>query len=118
MSLGWLFNVEVWKHVSIPFVAGLVGWATNWVAIKLTFQPIEFVGIRPFLGWQGIIPSKAGKMAAIFAESTMFRLGTLGEIFRHMDPDKMADHVTGVISLPLKYLQQRTFGHFLLLGFS
>ena len=89
MSFEWLMSLDFWKHVSIPFVAGLVGWATNWVAIKLTFQPIEFVGLRPFLGWQGIIPSKAGKMAAIFAESTMFRLGTLGEIFRQMDPDKM-----------------------------
>jgi hypothetical protein len=97
MSFAWLSSVEFWKHLSIPFVAGVVGWATNWVAIKLTFQPIEFVGIRPFLGWQGIIPSKAGKMAAIFAESTMFRLGTLGEIFRHMDPDKMAEHITLVI---------------------
>jgi len=92
-----LLDLEFWKHVSIPFVAAVVGWATNWVAIKLTFQPLDFVGARPFLGWQGIIPSKAGKMAAIFAESTMFRLGTLEEIFRHMDPDKMAEHITRVI---------------------
>jgi uncharacterized membrane protein YheB (UPF0754 family) len=92
-----LTDIEFWKHASIPFVAAVVGWATNWVAIKLTFYPLEFRGLRPFLGWQGIIPSKAGKMAAIFAESTMFRLGTLGEIFRHMDPDKMADHITSVI---------------------
>ena len=92
-----LRDLEFWKHVSIPFVAGVVGWATNWVAIKLTFQPLEFRGIRPYLGWQGIIPSKAGKMAGIFAESTMFRLGTLGEIFRHMDPEAMADHISEVI---------------------
>ncbi len=92
-----LLDIDFWKHVSIPFVAAVVGWATNWVAIKLTFQPLEFRGIKPYLGWQGIIPSKAGKMAAIFAESTMFRLGTLGEIFRHMDPEKMADHITAMI---------------------
>lgn len=92
-----LLDLETWKYISIPFVAAVVGWATNWVAIKLTFLPLEFRGVRPFLGWQGIIPSKAGKMAAIFAESTMFRLGTLSEIFRHMDPDRMADHITGVI---------------------
>ncbi|MGB5162041.1 MAG: hypothetical protein WBP10_18260 [Thermoanaerobaculia bacterium] len=92
-----LRDLDFWKHVSIPFVAGIVGWATNWVAIKLTFLPLEFRGIRPYLGWQGIIPSKAGKMAGIFAESTMFRLGTLGEIFRHMDPEAMADHISEVI---------------------
>ena len=89
-----LSSVELWKYLSIPFVAAIVGWGTNWVAIKLTFLPLEFKGIRPFLGWQGIIPSKAGKMAATFADSTMFRLGTLEEIFRQMDPEAMADHIS------------------------
>lgn len=97
-----LRSADFWKHVSIPFVAAVVGWATNWVAVKLTFLPLEYRGIRPFLGWQGIIPSKAGKMAAIFAESTMFRLGTLGEIFRHMDPGVMAAHITGVVDRRLE----------------
>ena len=77
-----LFNPEFWKHLSIPVVAALVGWSTNWVAIRLTFQPLEFVGLRPYLGWQGIIPSKAGKMARIFVDKTMFRLGTLEEVFQ------------------------------------
>ena len=95
--MDFFLGLEFWKHVSIPFVAGIVGWATNWVAIKLTFLPLEFRGWRPWLGWQGIIPSKAGKMAGIFAESTMFRLGTLGEIFQHMDPGAMADHIAAVV---------------------
>ncbi len=92
-----LTSAELWKYVSIPFVAAIVGWLTNWVAIRLTFEPLEFRGWRPWLGWQGIIPSKAGKMAAIFAESTMFRLGTLGEIFRHMEPDRMAAHIAAYV---------------------
>lgn len=95
--MDFFLDLDFWKHASIPFVAGIVGWATNWVAIKLTFLPLEFRGWRPWLGWQGIIPSKAGKMAGIFAESTMFRLGTLAEIFQHMDPDAMADHITAVV---------------------
>lgn len=82
-----------WKYASIPVVAALVGWGTNWVAIRLTFYPLEFVGIRPFLGWQGIIPSKAGRMAGIFVDSTMSRLGTVDEVFEEMDPDKIAGHV-------------------------
>ena len=92
-----LYNPEFWKHVSIPFVAGFIGWVTNWVAIKLTFKPLEFVGIRPLLGWQGIIPSKAGKMAEIFVDKTMFRLGTLKELFLSMEPDLIADHIARVM---------------------
>ena len=97
MGLELLGNAEFWKHLSIPFVAAVVGWATNWVAIKLTFYPLEFRGLPPIFGWQGIIPSKAGKMAATFAESTMFRLGTLKEIFHQMDPTAMAEHISGEI---------------------
>jgi len=88
-----LRNPEFWKHVSIPFVAGLIGWITNWVAIKLTFKPHEFFGIRPYLGWQGIIPSKAGKMAEIFVDKTMFRLGTLEELFLSMEPELISEHI-------------------------
>ncbi len=92
-----LTNPEFWKHVSIPFVAGIIGWVTNWVAIQLTFKPLEFVGLRPYLGWQGIIPSKAGKMAEIFVDKTMFRLGTLKELFLSMEPDLISSHISRVM---------------------
>ena len=88
-----LSDPETWKHASIPFVAALVGWGTNWVAIKLTFYPVEHMGWRPFPGWQGIIPSKAEKMGATFVDTTMHRLGSLGEVFDEMEPDKIAAHI-------------------------
>ncbi len=97
-----IYNPEFWKHLSIPFVAGLIGWVTNWVAIKLTFKPLEFVGVRPFLGWQGIIPSKAAKMASIFVDKTMFRLGTLEELFHSMEPDLIADHISRIMDRRLE----------------
>ncbi|MCP4205315.1 MAG: DUF445 family protein [bacterium] len=97
-----IYNPEFWKHLSIPFVAGLIGWVTNWVAIKLTFKPLEFVGLRPFLGWQGIIPSKATKMASIFVDKTMFRLGTLEELFHSMEPDLIADHISKIMDRRLE----------------
>lgn len=92
-SLPYLQDPETWKYASIPVVAAVVGWATNWVAVKMTFQPLEFVGWRPIFGWQGIIPSKAVKMARTFVDSTMSRLGTLQDVFDEMEPGKMADHV-------------------------
>ncbi len=89
---------ELWRYLSIPLVAAFVGWATNWVAIQMTFWPVRFVGLRPFLGWQGIIPSKAAKMASIFVDSTMVRLGTLHDVFERMDPDRIAQHVASELS--------------------
>lgn len=93
-----LTDPDFWRHASIPVVAAVVGWATNWVAIWMTFQPLRFVGVRPFFGWQGIIPAKAGKMAAIFVDSTMARLGTLSEVFERMDPAVIAEHVSATVA--------------------
>ncbi|MEE8525789.1 MAG: hypothetical protein V3T72_17765 [Thermoanaerobaculia bacterium] len=89
---------DFWRHASIPVVAGLVGWGTNWAAIQLTFYPVSFVGRRPYLGWQGIIPSKAEKMAAIFVDSTMSRLGTLSELFQQMQPAEVGDQIVRVMT--------------------
>ena len=29
----------------IPFISGFIGWFTNWIAVKATLYPVEFVGI-------------------------------------------------------------------------
>lgn len=85
---------DFWKLVSIPFIAGAVGWITNWAAVQMTFYPLEFIGIRPFLGWQGIIPSKVEKMAGVVVDKTLQKLGSLDEFFREMEPEKIAAHLT------------------------
>lgn len=92
-----IFDPAFWAYVSIPFVAAVIGWFTNWVAIEMTFKPLEFKGIRPYLGWQGIIPSKAVKMATIFVDQTMHRLGTLQEVFEVMGPGEIARHIARVV---------------------
>ncbi|MCB0291576.1 MAG: hypothetical protein KDH97_15075 [Calditrichaeota bacterium] len=93
MPDNFFFNIEFWKYLSIPVVAALVGWGTNWLAVKMTFYPVEPLGKPPFLGWQGIIPSKAAKMGAVTADSTLSRLGTLQELLNRMDPETIADHL-------------------------
>ena len=44
--------------LSIPFISAIVGWSTNFLAVKMMFYPIEFIGFKPYLGWQGLIPAK------------------------------------------------------------
>ena len=95
--LSALRDPAVLKYASIPLVAAIVGWGTNWVAIKMTFHPLEFIGIRPIFGWQGIIPSKATKMATTFVDTTMVRLGRLSEVFEKMEPEVLARRVAEVM---------------------
>lgn len=90
--------IEYLKYASIPFVAGAVGWFTNWVAIKLTFWPLDFIGYKPlYLGWQGIVPMKARKMAGISVDNILSKLGSLSEVVENMGPDQIAAHIVKVV---------------------
>ena len=88
-----LTSPEFWQYLSIPVIAALIGWSTNWLAIQMTFYPLEFVGRPPLLGWQGIIPSKARKMAAKSVDATIAKIGTVQEIFQQIDPQVLAAHI-------------------------
>lgn len=88
---------EWWKFFIMPFMSGIVGWATNVLALQMTFYPIEFLGVQLYrpkeqpwglFGWQGIIPTKAEKMARICTKLMMTRLLNLKVIFNRLDPEK------------------------------
>lgn len=81
----------------IPIISASVGWGTNWMALKMTFYPIEFIGIRPF-GWQGIIPSKAKKMAEKSVELFTSKLIKVDEQFMLIDPKKVADEMSPILN--------------------
>ncbi len=83
---------DFWLYVAIPLIAGAVGWGTNWLALKLSFYPVEPIGWPPFFGWQGVIPSKSVKMSNIFVENSLAKLGSTKEIFEAMEAEKMRAH--------------------------
>lgn len=79
-------TIGILKIGIIPFTYGFVGWITNWLALKMTFYPLQFVGIPPYLGWQGIIPRKAHKMASKAVDIITERLLNIEEVFSKVDP--------------------------------
>lgn len=80
-------------YVSMPFVAALIGYVTKRVAIEMMFRPIEFVGIRPFLGWQGVLPANAGRMATTATQMLTRTLVDPKEIFARLDPEQVAKEI-------------------------
>ena len=70
-----------WIVLLIPVISALVGWFTNVVAIKMMFQPVEFVGIPPYLGWQGVIPANALRLARVSNTLITEKLLSLRQLF-------------------------------------
>lgn len=91
---------EWWKYFMIPWIAGFVGYVTNVLALEMTFYPLEFWGIElfriknepwGFFGWQGIIPTKAEKMASTCFDLFTQKLFSIEEIFSRLDPVRFSE---------------------------
>jgi|EP00970_Alexandrium_tamarense_P003291 uncharacterized membrane protein YheB (UPF0754 family) len=101
LSHGVTTFMSNWKAYSIiPFVAGFVGWFTNYLAVQMIFFPIKWRGVpfyrvegEPlgFFGWQGIVPAKTLKMSEAMVNTTINDLLTMEEIIQRLDPDTVAD---------------------------
>ncbi|MEZ4826965.1 MAG: hypothetical protein R3C61_11900 [Bacteroidia bacterium] len=81
-----------WQYASIPFVSAIVGWGTNVIALKMTFYPLNFIGVWK-IGWQGIIPSKAGTMAGKAVDLLTKKLITIEDRFEQIEPDRVAEEM-------------------------
>lgn len=79
------FFTENSIYFLVPLISGLIGYITNVLSIKVTFYPLEFTGIKPFLGWQGILPSKATKMAEKSVDLLTRDLFKPKEVFEKID---------------------------------
>lgn len=103
MILEIINHPDFWKYCSIPFVAAAVGWSTNWLAIKLMFYPLEFLGYRPlFLGWQGVIPSKAEKMAKVVVEKGLESLANISEVYNQIDRNRLSAELVKIMDARLE----------------
>lgn len=86
-----------WLVLTIPVVSAFIGWFTNLVAIKMMFYPTEFVGIRPFLGWQGIVPANARRLAKMSTRLILTKLLSLEELFAPFKGEAFAKNLAPVV---------------------
>lgn len=75
--------------LAIPLVTALMGWITNALAIEMMFRPVVRRGIGP-VGWQGIVPARARKMAEICVDTMTSRLLTSAELLDRLEPAEVA----------------------------
>ena len=79
-------SVDVIQFISGPVIGGIIGYCTNWLAIKMLFRPYNEIKIKgktlPFM--PGIIPRRKDKLARAIGErvhETMFTQEDIEEFF-------------------------------------
>jgi uncharacterized membrane protein YheB (UPF0754 family) len=125
--------------ISVPLFTGIIGYITNWTGVLMLFRPMRFHGIKVpllrvafpilprrvqvlplirydgYLGWQGIVPSRADKMASIAVDKGLAKLGSISDFYRELEPDRIAEHLGNVavdeIREVVDQILQREYGN-------
>lgn len=61
-------NLKTLNYILIPVIAALIGWITNYIAVKMLFRPrkaINILGIKI----QGLVPKRQNDLAIKIAET-------------------------------------------------
>ncbi|WP_328448108.1 DUF445 domain-containing protein [Amycolatopsis sp. NBC_00438] len=99
-------------YVSIPIVAALIGYGTKLVAIRMMFQPVEFIGIKPFFGWQGIVPKRAARMASIACDTMTEQLIKPAEVVARLDAGRIAKEIEKPLLAGVEDIVREVAGHY------
>lgn len=80
-------------YLITPFLTALIGWVTNWVAVKMLFYPLEplvILGLR----LQGLIPRRQAELAdqvAEIVEKELFHQNLIRDAVQGADVGSMAE---------------------------
>ena len=91
------FSAYWWVYLSMPFVAAFVGWSTKIVALEMLYRPLEFKGWGP-LGWQGIVPRRAGKVGSKTIDLLTSNLLKPEELLERIDADEAVSALRGPLT--------------------
>ena len=95
-----------WQYIAIPIIAGMVGYVTNYIGVKMLFYPLQYFGFswmrwaqQPFglFGWQGVVPAKRFLKAATLIDLETTKGIDIPNIFSRLDHKDLSHLLTGSI---------------------
>lgn len=91
--------------VTTPLVAGVVGYITNKIAIKMLFRPYEPKWYT--LGWQGIVPKTRPKLAVKISEIVGQKLLAHDDFLYALENNDIKNKIHSIIADKLKSLNAK-----------
>lgn len=91
--------------VTTPLVAGVVGYITNKIAIKMLFRPYEPKWYT--LGWQGIVPKTRPKLAVKISEIVGQKLLAHDDFLYALENNDIKAKIHNIIAEKLKTLNAK-----------
>ncbi len=86
---------------SLPFIGALIGWLTNYVAIKMLFHPRNEMKIL-FVSVQGVFPKRQKAFARKLGQLVSEELFSAQDVAAHLKEKATSDAVLNHIALRLE----------------
>lgn len=92
---GGVSSEQLIKYGSIPLVSIAFTYIHIWLALYMTFYPLNYIGCLQIpgtntgLGWQGIVPHKGEKMARQAVKIMTTQLLRVKEVFARLEPSEV-----------------------------
>ena len=91
--------------ITTPLVAGVVGYVTNKIAIKMLFRPYKPKWYT--LGWQGIVPKTRPKLANKISEIVGQKLLAHDDFLYALEHNDIKASINNIINTKLSTLSQK-----------
>lgn len=94
--------MKIYIYFSIPLISALIGWMTNYIAVKMIFRPrkeINFLGLRII----GLIPKRKADLAQKIAETVERELISHRDIKEIINSSDFHSQTSSVIRSKLEY---------------
>ena len=99
-------NTMMIKLIIIVGIGAMIGWITNYVAIKMLFRPYKEINFGLFK-IQGLIPKRKHEIAVSIAETVQKELISLKDITNSLDGEELETRMGNMID---KILDERLEG--------
>ncbi len=85
--------MNIYSLISLPLIGAIIGWVTNWLAVKLLFRPYRPVSL---LGYrlQGVIPKRRKEIAKSIGQVVDSELLSIDDLFETIKSKEVLDRIS------------------------
>ena len=96
------------KAIILVIIGSIIGWITNYIAIKMLFRPYKEINFGLFK-IQGLIPKRKHEIGEKLAETIQTNLLSIKDIVKEIDSSKIESELESAIDMMLdKKLKSET----------
>ncbi|MFH0924812.1 MAG: DUF445 family protein [bacterium] len=98
-----------YKLIFIPFISALIGWFTNYLAVKMIFRPYKPISLGP-IKIQGLIPKRRDEIAVSIGKTVAGHLVSHNDMIKVIRESKIDKSFEVIIDNKLEeFINQRLF---------